>query len=346
MSETSSRKEEHVNLCVEDDVIFHSKTNGFDEWEFEHNALPELDFEEIDPSTTFLDKKISFPLMITGMTGGYEGATTINAELAEVCEELNIPMGIGSQRQALEDDAYHESYSISRKKAPHIPLIANIGAAEVVDLKDVSPVQKIIDLIEANALAIHLNPLQEFLQHDGNARFRGVLKNIEMLVNQLHVPIIIKEVGAGISANVALRIIDAGVQWIDVAGAGGTSWAGVEIKRRGSALPVSPSFWNWGIRTADALIQLSRINPAQVHLIASGGITDGVMIAKSIALGADLSGSARLLLQTLIKKSQDDLKNILAGWKNDLCGVMFLTGSRTITELKKVSLLHIHKENY
>lgn len=344
MSETTSRKEEHVSLCVEDDVAFQTKTNGFEEWEFEHNALPELNFDEIDPSITFLQKKISFPLLLTGMTGGYEGATTINQQLAEVCEELSLPMGVGSQRQAIEDNTFHDSFTRARKCAPHIPLIGNIGAAEVASMRDVSTAQRLVDLIEADALAIHLNPLQEFLQPEGNPKFKGVLKNIGTIAKKLSVPVIIKEVGAGISANVAVRLFDVGVRYLDISGAGGTSWAGVEIKRRQHALPVSPSFWDWGIRTADALIAVANVKPTDSILIASGGIVDGVMVAKAIALGAQLAGTARLLLQALMNDGQEGLRNLFAGWKNDLLGVMFLVGTKNIDELHKIPLHHIAQQ--
>ncbi|MFA6456316.1 MAG: type 2 isopentenyl-diphosphate Delta-isomerase, partial [Bacteroidota bacterium] len=262
---TVSRKRDHVELTVKRNVSFRSKTAGFEEWEFVHNALPEIDRSEVDTSAVFLGKKLSFPLMISCMTGGYKEAEKINRDLAEVCEEFQIAMGVGSQRQAMEDSTYHSSFSIARIAAPTIPLIGNIGAAEVAKLKDVSPVLKLAELIRADAFAVHLNPLQEFLQPEGNTDFRGVLKGIEMLVKKLPIPVIVKEIGAGISWSVAERLANVGVRYIDVAGAGGTSWAGVEILRRSKddREHWNP-FWDWGIRTADALrevVQLKEVYP-------------------------------------------------------------------------------------
>lgn len=339
MASISSRKEQHVELCVNEEVNFTTKTNGLNEWEFEHNALPELNFSDIDPSTHFLGRELSFPLLISGMTGGYKNAESINGQLAEICEELSLAMGVGSQRQTLDDSMFHASFAITRKCAPHIPLIANIGAAEVARMPDASSAQCFIELIEANALAVHLNPLQEFLQPEGNPEFKNVLAKIGMLVKALPVPVIVKEVGAGISASVATRLFEAGVRIIDVAGAGGTSWAGVEILRRKDQLPISQEFWDWGIRTADAVRAISNIKPDNASLISSGGIVDGVMIAKSIALGADLAGAARILLQELVKNDQDGLRRLLLGWMHDVKGVMFLVGAKNIDSLRRVPLL-------
>ncbi len=339
MSRTSSRKEEHVRLCVGENVTFRRKTNGLDEWEFEHVALPELNAGDIDTSTLFLGRRIAFPLLITGMTGGYAGAERINAGIAEVCASFPLAMGVGSQRQALEDDRHLRSFTVARRRAPGIPIVANLGAAEVAALESPAPALRLVEMIEADAFAVHLNPLQEFLQPDGNPRFAGVLRKIAMLARRLPVPLIVKEVGAGISAAVARRLFDAGVRWIDVAGAGGTSWAGVEILRRGRSLPVSPSFWDWGIRTADALAAVRRVKPRGAKLIASGGIEDGIMIAKVLSLGADLAGSARPLLRALDRGGPKELERLLLGWRNDLLGAMFLTGSRSVAELKKKKLV-------
>ena len=231
-SKTSSRKKDHVLLTVNRDVAFRGKTTGFEHWEFIHNALPEINLSDISTETVFLSKRISFPFMISCMTGGYADAKRINKNLAEVCEEHGVAMGVGSQRQALEDTTYHSSFSIAREAAPTIPIVGNIGAAEVAKLTDASAVQRLADLVRADAFAVHLNPLQEFLQPEGSPAFRNVLRGIETLVRGLSIPVIVKEIGAGISKDVAQRLIGVGVSIIDVAGAGGTSWAGVEILRR------------------------------------------------------------------------------------------------------------------
>jgi isopentenyl-diphosphate delta-isomerase len=348
----SSRKQEHVELIVGRDVRFRQKSTGFERWEFQHNALPELDLPEVDSGTTFLGKKLLLPLIVSSMTGGYKDATRINRQLAVVCAESGLAMGVGSQRQAIEDTRFHRSFSVVREVAPDIPVIGNIGAAEVAKLKDASVIQRLADLVRADAFAVHLNPLQEFLQPEGNPEFRGVLKGIEMLVRGLSIPLIVKEIGAGISLPVAKRLTDVGVKIIDVAGAGGTSWAGVEILRRSKkktrtaalmqelGLP-HESFWDWGIPTVDALRQVASLKsqiPSLV-LIASGGIGNGFDVAKSIAFGADLAGAARPLLQALEGGGVRELTAMIAAWKTELKGCMFLTGSKSIAELQKQQLV-------
>ena len=187
MSKTSSRKKDHVDLCVNEQVSFRGKTNGLEEWYFQHNALPEINVEDIDTSTDFLGKTLSFPLLISGMTGGYAEAERINGDLAEVAEDLRLAIGAGSMRQALENDTFHESYRIMRRNAPTIPILANIGAVEVAAMEDARPAQYLVELIEADALVVHTNSLQEFLQPEGEARFRGVLEGLQLLVRDLAV---------------------------------------------------------------------------------------------------------------------------------------------------------------
>jgi isopentenyl-diphosphate delta-isomerase len=348
----SSRKQEHVELTIGRDVSFQTKTPGFERWEFQHNALPELDFSEVDPSTKFLGKPLSMPLLISSMTGGYEDATRINRLLAEVCAEKQLAMGVGSQRQAMQDTKFHRSFSVVREIAPDIAVFGNIGGAEVAKLKDVSTIRRLADLIKADAFAVHLNPLQEFLQPEGNPEFRGVLNGIEMLVRELPIPVIVKEIGAGISMSVAKRLMDAGIRIIDVAGAGGTSWAGVEIIRRtkksgkqsknsGDNEFSAQSFWDWGIPTVDALRQVCslKIQTPSLTVIASGGITSGLDVAKSIAFGGDLAGAARLMLRELEAGGTKALLAKITAWEMELKGAMFLTGSRTIADLQAQQLV-------
>ncbi len=334
---TTSRKRDHVELTVKKDVAFRSKTAGFEEWEFIHNALPEIDLAEVDPSTRFLGKQLSLPLMVSCMTGGYPEAEKINRQLAEVCEEYRLAMGVGSQRQAMENKLYHTSFSVVRRSAPSIPLIGNIGAPEIAKLKDISPILKLAELIGADAFAVHLNPLQEFLQPEGDTNFRGVLNGIEMLVKNMPIPIIVKEIGAGISSGVAERLLNAGVRYIDVAGAGGTSWAGVEIlrKKKEEQSEWNP-FWDWGIRTTDALVDLEpfRKRFPDLTIIASGGITNGLDAAKAIALGAELTASARPLLRSLMNGGRKNLQKRIEQWMLEFKGTMFLTGSASLPQLK------------
>lgn len=187
---TSSRKQQHVEITLSKDVSFRSKTSGFERWEFLHNALPELNFSELDTSVTFLSKRLSLPFIISSMTGGYEDAARINRGLAEVCAEKQLAMGVGSQRQAIENSTFHRTFSIVREVAHDIPIFGNVGAAEVARMKDASSVLRLIDLVRADGFAVHLNSVQEFLQPEGNTNFRGVLKGIEMLVKHLPIPVI------------------------------------------------------------------------------------------------------------------------------------------------------------
>jgi isopentenyl-diphosphate delta-isomerase len=340
---TASRKQEHVDFAVVKDVAFRLKTSGFDRWEFVHNALPELDYSEIDCSVSFLGKTLSSPFIISSMTGGYREAIAINRQLAEVCQEKKLAMGVGSQRQAMEDTRFHRSYTIVREVAKDIPIIGNIGAAEIAHLEDASSIIRLAELIDANAFAVHLNPLQELLQPEGSPDFKGVLTGIEKLVRQLKIPIIVKEVGAGISASVARRLLEVGVSIIDVAGAGGTSWAGVEILRRSRSTKndFAGNFWDWGIPTVDAVRQvcsLKREHPSLV-VIASGGVRHGLDVAKAIAFGADLGASARPMLQALKAGGTKRLIGLIENIEMELKGAMFLTGSRTLRDLQQQQLL-------
>jgi isopentenyl-diphosphate delta-isomerase len=332
---TTSRKKEHLEITLTRDVGFRSKTTGFEEWEFVHNALPELDLPEVDTSVQFLGRRLSFPLMVSCMTGGYADALAINRKLASACAASRIALGVGSQRQALEDTRYHRTFSIVREIAPDIPIVGNIGAAEVGRMTGASEAKRLVDLIQADAFAIHLNPVQEFLQPEGNPRFRGILSGIGMLVKELPVPVIVKEIGAGISAGVARRLLDAGVRYIDIAGAGGTSWAGVETLRRKDR-EYAAQFWDWGIPTCDSLRDVAALRSSSTPftLIASGGIRNGIDAAKCIALGADLAASARPMLDALHRGGERGLLRLIDEWRRTMQGVMFLTGSASVAALR------------
>jgi len=337
---TTSRKKQHVDITLTRDVRFREKTTGLEDIEFVHNALPELDMAGVDTRTVFLGRELSLPLMVSCMTGGYARALSINRDLAAVCESERIALGVGSQRQALENTAYHRTFSVVREAAPTIPVIGNIGAAEVARMKDASAALRLAELVRADAFAVHLNPLQEFLQPEGTPSFRGVLAGIAMLARDLPIPLIVKEIGAGLSASVIRRLLDAGVTMIDVAGAGGTSWAGVEALRRKDSRTAA-LFWDWGIPTAAALRDAAalRREGRQMTLIASGGITSGLDIAKCLALGADMAASARPLLQALTEGGTKGLAALVGRWKEALRGAMFLTGSARPPDLRAAQLV-------
>ncbi len=337
---TSSRKKQHVELVLARDVGFRHKTTGLECLEFIHNALPEIDLDDVRTGTTFLGKPVELPLIVGSMTGGYADALAINRGLAEVCEALRIPMGVGSQRQTMEDETYRRTFTVVREAAPSIPVMGNIGAAEVAKMTTADPARRLVEMLGADGFWVHLNPLQELLQPEGSPRYRGVLAGIAMLVRALPVPVLVKEIGAGISADVARRLLDAGVRHIDVAGAGGTSWAGVEILR-GKRKAAAGSFWDWGIPTADALRAVASLKAAygQFTLIGSGGISSGMDMARAIALGADLVASARPLLQTLKRGGTRALHGKISAWAAELRAVMFLTGSADLAGLQAAPLV-------
>lgn len=336
-----SRKQQHVELCVNDDVTFRAKTTGLERYEFEYDALPEIDLADVATDISFFGHPCSMPIMITGMTGGYADAERINAMLGEVCEELHIPMGLGSIRAAMIDEAQLPTYASANRPRRTFPLVANIGAAQIADWKNTeSRLMHVLDALGADVVAVHLNPLQELLQPEGEPRFRGVLDGIAALVRRTDRRVIVKEVGAGISGAVARRLVDVGVHGIDVAGAGGTSWAGVEILRRDDGQRVD-HLWDVGIPTAecvrDVASVLSTITPRPL-LIASGGITNGTDAAKCIALGADCCGTARPVISVVMNDGVAEAVALLRTWELHLRQWMFLTGSATIDALRHARL--------
>ncbi len=349
---TAERKHSHVEICLHREVCFDAMSTGLEEYRFEHNAAPEIDAARIDLSTVFLGKRIGLPLMISSMTGGYGDALALNRTLAEVAEKYSIPLGVGSMRQALEGTSHRDSFAIVRKAAPTAPVFANIGAPEVASGLTRDQLSTMIDLIGADALIVHLNPAQELFQPEGNTAFSGFLDKLHDITSTIPVPVIAKEVGCGISARVAARLADAGVRAVDVAGAGGISWQKVEECRYLSQFPeedrFSPSaldeLLNWGIPTASCLSAIQKLKFEQpkygtLGVVASGGIRNGIDIAKSIALGADLAASAQQLLKAL---HNGTIERTIETWMNDLRAVMFLTGSATIEKLKQAPIHHKH----
>jgi isopentenyl-diphosphate delta-isomerase len=272
-----SRKLEGLTIPLRENVQARDTSTFLEYVMLIHNALPELDIDDIDTSTTFLNHRFSAPIIIDSMTGGTPEASIINARLAEVAEELNLGMGLGSQRAGLISDALVESYAIARDRAPNAFLIANIGGVQLKQLT-LDDIKKIIDMIRADALAIHLNPLQELIQPEGEPRFKGIYGKILELVKSISIPIIVKEVGAGISREVAVKLELAGVKAINIAGSGGTSWAGVEKLRADNVSNDLKShlgelLWDWGIPTAVALLEARR--SVKSSIIASGGLRNG-----------------------------------------------------------------------
>jgi isopentenyl-diphosphate delta-isomerase len=336
ITETSKRKKEHIELCLTDKVAFRSKTNGFDRYDFIHDALTEVDISKISFQTKLYSKIINFPFLISCMTGGTEEAENINQRLAVIAEELKIPIGVGSQRQALENKDNHNSYKVIRKTAKSVPVLGNIGAAQVVQSKNQDDILSLIYMLEADAFVVHLNPLQELLQPEGEPNFVGLLKKLEKLVLKSKVPVIVKEVGSGISKETAKKLLNIGVKGIDVAGAGGTSWAGVEILRSKS----ENDFWDWGLPTSYCLKEIYSLKKKyRFTLIGSGGINSAHDLAMAFAFGSDLAASARIILQTLMKTDDEAVITLILIWFEYLKKVMFLTGSKNLHELKNNKII-------
>jgi isopentenyl-diphosphate delta-isomerase len=333
---TSKRKKEHIELCLTDKVAFKSKTNGFEKYDFLHDATSEVDISKISFKSKIFDKNISYPFLISCMTGGTREAANINQRLASIAEDIGILIGVGSQRQALENKDYHSSYKIIRKFAKSVPVLGNIGAAQLVKSKKLSEILSLIDMLEADAFVIHLNPLQELWQIEGEPNFNGLLKKLEKLVNKSNVPIIVKEVGSGISQEAAKKLLNVGVKGIDVAGAGGTSWAGVEIIRGN----IEENFWDWGLPTSYCLKQVYILKKKyKFTLIGSGGINSARDLSLAFAMGSDIVASARIILQTLMNKNEEAVKELILSWFTYLKNVMFLTGSENLISLRKDKII-------
>lgn len=336
--QTQNRKAEHLQVCLDHDVQFHQTSNGLEHYRFRHCCLPELNRSEIDLSTQFLGKSLGVPLLISSMTGGTEPAKVINTRLAEVAQHFKLAMGVGSQRVAVENPQVADTFAV-RKYAPDILLLANLGAVQLNYNYGIEECLRVVELLEADALILHLNPLQECVQTTGDTNFRGLLAKIEILCHQLPVPVIAKEVGNGISAPIAAKLREAGIRAIDVAGAGGTSWAQVESERAKDPKQrrLGQTFRDWGIPTAECITSIREMSP-DLPLIASGGLRNGLDVAKAIALGADLGGLALPFLQAA-DTSQTAVYELTEILIAELETVLFCTGSATLTAFKNSSVL-------
>jgi len=327
-SRTSNRKGAHVRIALEKNVESLSGA-GFDDVRLLHNPLPELGLNDIDLNTRFLGKRLAAPLLITAMTGGFREAGRINREIAAAAEGEGVAFGLGSQRAMIEQPSLAGTYYV-RDVAPRALLIGNIGAVQLKEF----PLEKIewaISKSEVDALAVHLNPLQEAVQRGGDKDFKGCLRAIERACERLSVPVIAKETGAGIPAEAALRLQEAGVKAIDVSGLGGTSWAIVE----GYRSPAITGFDDWGIPTVACIAEVAR--EVVVPVIGSGGVRTGIDAAKSIALGAALAGASLPFLKAWRKGG--GVGSLISVWKKQLKTSMLLTGSKDIEGLRKARVL-------
>lgn len=337
--QTASRKSEHVRIVLGEDVAAKGVYTGFAAYRLPHDALPDLNLAEIDTSTTFLGKAMRAPLLISSMTGGAHDVGAINMALAEAAEALGLAMGVGSQRSAIRDERVAYTYQV-RRVAPRIPLLANLGAVQLNYGFGVDECRRAVDMIEADALILHLNALQEAVQPEGNTNFKGLLGKIAQVCAQLEVPVIVKEVGNGISAATARCLVDAGVWAIDVAGAGGTSWSEVERFRQDGSLGarVAGAFAGWGLPTTEAIRQVRAALPDCV-LIGSGGVRSGVDVAKAIALGADLGATAKpALVPAVEQRGAQAVAEGLQAYIDELRIAMFCSGCADLAALRQLEL--------
>lgn len=339
--ETGKRKVEHIRICLDEKAQAKKATSGFEDIQLVHRALPEINKSKVILSTKFLGKKFNAPIIVGAMTGGAEEAIKINTSIAEAVEKLGLGMGLGSQRAAIEDKSLEKTYRIAREKAPNSFLIANVGGVQLVHGYGVREVKRIVEMIDADAVAIHLNALQEAVQPEGQTNFKGVLAKITEIASNIDQPVIVKETGAGISAEDAKALEKAGVKAIDIGGVGGTSFAAVEYYRapkKGSETQqfIGEALWDWGIPTAVSLIEASQT--VKMPLIASGGVRSGTDIAKALALNASLASIVQPILQTAIKgtkETEQKLSNLIEELRN----VMFLIGAEKIEDLSKTPVV-------
>ncbi|GIQ71500.1 type 2 isopentenyl-diphosphate Delta-isomerase [Xylanibacillus composti] len=342
-SAITRRKAEHIDICLQKDVAGRGIDSGWGNYRFVHKALPEIRFADISTATQFLGKPLQTPLLVSSMTGGTEEAWQLNRLLAEAAEAHGWALGLGSMRAALEHPETARTFCV-RQWAPSIPILANLGAVQLNYGVSIDDCRQLVQMAEADGLVLHLNPMQEIFQPDGDTDFAGLLAKIEQLCRQLEVPVGVKEVGMGIDADTARQLADAGAAFIDTAGAGGTSWIRVEGYR--SPEPVkrqaAEAFGDWGLSAADSLIQVRRALPAMT-IAASGGIQNGVDAAKALALGANLSGTGRALLKAAAE-SEHKLDETMARFTFELKAAMFGIGAAALGELQATDRL-IHRSD-
>lgn len=337
--QTEGRKLDHIKIVLGEDVAAKGVVTGFAAYRLPHTALPELDLAEVDTRSSFLGKPIGAPLLISSMTGGASVAQRLNLALAEAAEALGLPMGVGSQRAAVVDPRLAPTYQV-RRVAPSIPLLANIGAVQLNYAFGVDHCRRAVEMIEADALILHLNPLQEAVQPEGNTNFKGLLARIEQVCRALEVPVVVKEVGNGIGGRDARRLYDVGVRVIDVAGAGGTSWSEVERFRQpdDAGRRVAGAFADWGLPTSECIRQVRAAVP-EATIIGSGGVRSGVDVAKAIALGADLAGTARpALVSAVDERGAAAVVEGLQAFIRELRVAMFCSGCATLADLRGLGL--------
>jgi isopentenyl-diphosphate Delta-isomerase len=327
-SEIVNRKLSHFELCAHQDVEFRHKTTWLEEVELVHQPLIETRLEEIDLSVTMLGKRLNYPLVITGMTGGASEVAQFNRDIAQLTERLGIGFGVGSQRAMLRHPELKATFAV-REVAPQVLLFGNLGIAQARELSTRAVISLAND-IGADALCLHLNAAMEIVQEAGDHDFRGSLAAIERLVGESSLPIIVKETGCGFARESGQHLVAAGVQWVDVAGAGGTSWVGVETLRNRALRELGEAFWDWGVPTAASLCELRGLD---LCLIASGGIRTGIQAAKALALGAQAVGVALPVLRAYVAGGVDGVEAYLQALFAELRAALMLCGCARVADL-------------
>jgi len=337
VTQTSARKADHIRINLDEDVRS-GLTTGFERYHFTHQAIPELNLEEVNLKSEVFNRRLNAPILISSMTGGTDQAGKINRTLAEAAQETRVAMGLGSQRAAIENPELQSTFQV-REYAPDILLFANLGAVQLNYGYSIKECQQAVDMIDADALILHLNPLQEAVQPEGDGNFAGLLAKIEDVCQKLSVPVVVKEVGWGFSEENVRQLASAGVSAIDVAGAGGTSWSQVEMHRADDPYQarLAAAFIDWGIPTTQALINVRSSVPGLIAF-ASGGVRDGIDIAKSIALGASMGGMA----SPFLKAANDSLETTIATIqliRKQIQVAMFASGTADIHSLRNTELV-------
>lgn len=330
---TETRKADHIRICLVEDIQAREVTTGLEDVHLLHRALPEIARDSVDLGSSLFGHKLAAPIVIEGMTGGTREAATINAVLAEAAERFGLAMGVGSQRAALESSELAYTYRIARERGPNVFLMANLGLVQILKDDWEAKVRRAMEMIEADALCVHVNALQEAVQKEGETDFKGALERLKEVTSTASVPVIVKETGAGIASEEARLLEDARVAGIDVGGAGGTSWSAVESHRQqgsSQARNLAHTFWDWGIPTIVSTVEVTKTT--RMVVISSGGIRSGIDIAKTLGLGASAAGVALPLLRAAAK---GHLSEVLQNMIDELRTALFLSGASSVEDLKQ-----------
>lgn len=336
----SQRKKDHIKIALS--VVSQTGDAGFGKYRLVHNALPEIDFDEIDTSVEFLGYQLDQPFFISCMTGGAAEGEKLNKNLAKAAQKKKIAMGVGSQRAAIEHPELRGTFDI-RKYAPDIPIIANVGLVQLNYGFGIKEIKQVIEMVDASAIAFHINPIQEVIQPEGDRNFKNLLPKFKKIIEKIEVPVIVKEVGFGLSYEVIEELYDVGVKIFDTAGWGGTSWSVVEGERRPGYEDLGQLFGDWGIPTTDSILQASAFKQDaeddEIIILGSGGIRNGIHIAKAIALGSDLAGIAMPFAKAALE-SEEAVEDLIDRYSYELRTAMFGLGVENVSQLQEAELLY------